>query len=52
MVDDLETRLYGRVLRYCQAAFMRRTLGRKLESRRCPTLYESKRAATAALHDR
>jgi propionate CoA-transferase len=52
MVDDLETRLYARVSRYFHSAFLRRKLGRKLESRRRPTLFESERAATAALHDR
>ena len=49
MVNDLETRLYARVSRYAHSAFLRRKFGRTLESRHGPTIYESERAATAAL---
>ena len=52
MVDDLETRLYARVSRYSHSAFLRRKLGRTLETRRRPTIHESERAAEAALQGR
>ena len=51
MVDDLETRLYGRVSRYSSSAFRRRRLGQTLESRRRPTIHESGRAAEEALRN-
>ncbi|WCR10786.1 acyl CoA:acetate/3-ketoacid CoA transferase [Paracoccus stylophorae] len=49
MVNDLENRLYAHVTRYAHSAFLRRKLGRTLESRHGPTIHESERAATAAL---
>ena len=49
MVDDLEARIYGRVSRYSTSAFLRRRLGRTLESRRRPTIHDSEHAAEEAM---
>ena len=49
MVEDLESRLYGRVTRYSSSAFLRRRLGRTLERRRRETIFASESAAEAAL---
>lgn len=51
MVGDLEARYYGRISRYSHSAFLRRKLGRTLESRREPTIHDSEHAATAALQE-
>jgi propionate CoA-transferase len=51
MVDDLEARLYGRVTRYATSAFLRRKLGQTLERRRRATIFDSERAAEAALRE-
>ena len=51
MVDDLEARLYKRVIRYSTSAFLRRKLGRTLQRRRRATIFDSERAAAAALYD-
>ena len=51
MVDDLEIRLYNRVTRYSTSAFLRRKLGQTLERRRRVTIFDSERAAEAALRD-
>lgn len=51
MVDDLEARLYKRVTRYSTSAFLRRKLGQTLERRRRVTIFDSERAAEAALRD-
>ncbi|MGQ7848135.1 acyl CoA:acetate/3-ketoacid CoA transferase [Granulosicoccus sp. 3-233] len=51
MVDDLEDRLYKQVTRYSTSAFLRRKLGQTLERRRRVTIFDSERAAEAALRD-
>lgn len=51
MVDDLEERLYKRVTRYSTSAFLRRKLGQTLERRRRVTIFDSERAAEAALRE-
>jgi len=51
MVDDLELRLYKRVTRYATSAFLRRKLGQTLEHRRRTTIFDSERAAEAALRE-
>lgn len=51
MVEDLETRLYNRVTRYSTSAFLRRKLGQTLHRRRRVTIFDSERAAEAALRD-
>ena len=51
MVDDLEARLYKRVTRYSTSAFLRRKLGQTLERRRRVTIFDSERAAEAALRE-
>ena len=52
MVDDLEARLYNQVTRYATSAFLRRKLGQTLERRRRVTIFDSERAAEAALRER
>lgn len=49
MVEDLEDRLYAHVTRYATSAFLRRKLGQTLERRRRATIFDSERAAHAAL---
>lgn len=49
MVGYLETRFYNRVTRYSTSAFLRRKLGQTLQSRRRATIFDSERAAEAAL---
>lgn len=51
MVDDLEARLYKRVTRYSTSAFLRRKLGQTLKRRRRATIFDSERAAAAALRE-
>ncbi len=51
MVDELEERLYKQVTRYSTSAFLRRKLGQTLERRRRVTIFDSERAAEAALRD-
>ncbi|MBQ0746579.1 MAG: acyl CoA:acetate/3-ketoacid CoA transferase [Marinobacter sp.] len=50
MVDDLEARLYNRVTRYSTSAFLRRKLGQTLQRRRRATIFDSERAAEAAMY--
>ncbi|MFP7674531.1 acyl CoA:acetate/3-ketoacid CoA transferase [Marivita sp. S0852] len=49
MVGDLESRLYNQVTRYATSAFLRRKLGQTLHHRRRATIFDSERAAEAAL---
>lgn len=51
MVGELETRLYKQVMRYSTSAFLRRKLGQTLERRRRATIFDSERAAEAALRE-
>ncbi|ASJ73568.1 acyl CoA:acetate/3-ketoacid CoA transferase [Granulosicoccus antarcticus] len=51
MIDDFETRLYKRATRYSTSAFLRRRLGQTLERRRRVTIFDSERAAEAALRE-